>query len=164
MNDKGLLTDGDESQASSPLGGQAVKEKRQAEHLPRLAGHNLGKNWGQVQAGTILTDQPPVPNIPTNSSPPAAVGPFGWPPAVTAFWNAGVQLLWFGFFAQQWNGITLSYLQSRSLESSTPTAGPGNPYRQFVLAGPLAVGLPMVQLLGTRGVQPWIVKLQQKEN
>ncbi len=106
---------------------------------------DLGKNWPQVQAGTILTDQPPVPNIPANWSPPAAVDPLDGL-AVTAFWNAGVQLL--GLVRQQWNGISLA----PPVTYWTPAVNP-NPYREFVLTG-LGVGMPMVQLLGTRGVQP----------
>jgi len=109
---------------------------------------DLGKNWGQVQAGTILTDQGPVPNIPANWSPPAAVDPLDGP-AVTAFWNAGVQLL--GLVRQQWNGINVA--PPVTFWKVDPTAGPGNPYRQFVLAGPLGAGMPMKQLF-FGGVQP----------
>jgi hypothetical protein len=109
---------------------------------------DLGKNWGPVLAGTILTDQPPVPNIPVGWVPPAAVDPLDTG-AVTAFWNAGVQLL--GLVRQQWNGINV--VPPVTFWKVDPAAGPGNPYRQFVLAG-LGAGLGMVQLLGTRGVQP----------
>lgn len=110
---------------------------------------DLGGNWPQVQAGTILTDQPPVPNIPVGWSPPAAAEPLDGP-ALTAFYNAGVQFV--GLIRSQWNGINI--VPPVTFWKVDPTAAPGNPYRQFVLAGPLAAGLPMVQLIGTRGVQP----------
>ena len=39
---------------------------------------DLGDNWPQVQAGTILTDQPPVPNIPRSGLPLLRLDPLGW--------------------------------------------------------------------------------------
>ena len=35
-----------------------------------------------------------------------------------------------------------------------PNAGPGNPFRQYVISGPLGVRQVMQQLLGTRGAYP----------
>lgn len=114
-----------------------------------LADIDLGKNWPQVQAGTILTDQPPVPNIPVGWSPPGAVEPLD-AGAVTAFWNAGVQFPG-GPIRPQWSGVSISPPTTKWIVD--PAASPGNPYRQYVLSG-LGAGLGMVQLLGTRGVQP----------
>ena len=109
---------------------------------------DLGANWPQVQAGTILTDQPPVPNIPANWVPPAAAEPLD-AAATSAYWSAGVQLL--GMVRQQWSGVSLAPPQT--FWQVDPAAAPGNPYRQFKLAGPLGAGMPMKQLfLG--GVQP----------
>ena len=82
--------------------------------------------------------------------------PEGWAPsgqvdpldsaAVQAFWNAGVQLL--GLVRQQWTGISVP----KPTTYWVPAVNP-NPYREYLLTG-LGAGMPMVQLLDTRGVHP----------
>ena len=100
------------------------------------------------QAGSTASTQDVGGTLPAGWVPSGQVDPTDGP-AVSAFWSAGVQLL--GLVRAQFNGINVA--PPVTFWKVDPAAGPGNPYRQFVLAG-LGAGMPMVQLIGTRGVQP----------
>jgi hypothetical protein len=93
-----------------------------------------------VPAGTIVSDEP------------GGVLPPGYEPtpymdcqdadAVTQMAAAGVQLI--GSCVRMSSVPICRWIID-------PAAGPGNPYRQYVISGPLGVGQPMQQLIGTRG-------------
>jgi hypothetical protein len=96
-----------------------------------------------VPAGTIVSD------LPGGVLPPA------FPPtpymdaldadAVTQMAAAGVQLI--GSCVRMSSVPVCRWV-------TDPNAGPGNPYRQYVISGPLGVGQMMQQLIGTRGSYP----------
>ena len=100
-----------------------------------------------IPAGTVVSDQPgtagaqqiPPGWIPTPYADPLTVD------AVANFAAAGVQLP---------GGSVLLKTVPATRWIVDPNAGPGNPYRQYVLSGPLGVGVPMQQLTGTRGQYP----------
>jgi hypothetical protein len=100
-----------------------------------------------IPAGTVVSDQPGTAG--------AQQIPVGWPPTpyadpldaggVANMYSAGVQLP---------GGSVPLKIVPKCRWVVDPNAGPGNPYRQFILSGPLAVGLPFQQLTGTRGQYP----------
>jgi len=108
------------------------------------ADHAIGS---LIPAGTVVSDQPGTPG--------AAQIPVGWVPTpyadaqdadgVANMYAAGVQLP---------GGSVLLKIVPKCRWVPDPNGGPGNPFRQFVLSGPLAVGLAFQQLTAPRGQYP----------
>lgn len=96
-------------------------------------------------AGTTASTADVFGSLPARWQPSGQVDPLD-NTAVQAFWNAGVQLL--GLVRQQWTGIPIVPPTTYWTPAVTP-----NPYREYLLTG-LGAQMPMVQLLGTRRVQP----------
>jgi hypothetical protein len=96
-----------------------------------------------VPAGTIVSDEPGG-QLPPRYQPTPYMDALDLD-AVAQVAAAGVQLIG--------SCVRMSSVPACRWVTD-PNAGPGNPYRQYVISGPLGVGLPMQQLLGTRGAYP----------
>ena len=104
--------------------------------------------FGLLPTGTVFSDLPgdQVPQgCPTAYVPTPYMEPLN-ADAVAQFWAAGVQL--------PGGSVPLRLGRPATMWVVDPAAGPGNPYRQYVISGPLGAGLPMQQQIGTRGVYP----------
>ena len=94
------------------------------------------------QAGTIASTADVGGTLPTNFIPPPAVEPLDQSAAI-AFFAAGVRL--FSNIRPQFVGVNIPPPTCKWVPNPNPTA-PGNPYREWVLAGPLGVGLGFQQI------------------
>jgi hypothetical protein len=102
-----------------------------------------------VPAGTVVSDQPGTPGavqipggwIPTPYCDPLDAG------AVANMYAAGVQL--------PGGSVMLKIVpKCRWVPNPNADGGPTNPYREYILSGPLAAGLAFQQLTAPRGQYP----------
>ena len=99
-----------------------------------------------IPAGTVVSDQPGAQQIPPNWVPTPYADPLD-AGAVANVYAAGVQL--------PGGSVPLKIVpKCRWIPNPNATGGPTNPYREFILSGPLAAGLAFQQLTGTRGQYP----------
>jgi hypothetical protein len=105
----------------------------------------VDRNGIYYQAGTIASTADVGGTLPTNFIPPPAVEPLDQA-AANAFFAAGVKL--FSLIRPQWTGIPVTPPTCKWIPNPNPTGGPTNPYREWILAGPLGAGLGFAQIGG----------------